>query len=121
MKHTALLDFAKLGFNCRANIMLRTNREQRDKLGSHLKAHPSINNLYKINNGYDFIAEGIFTHVKDLEDFIDELEPSFDTLIKLNKTFIDRDHLKKWVKGMQPYYKNHIPEVYNYFLNKTQL
>jgi len=54
-------------------------------------------------------------------DFIDELEPSFDTLIKLNKTFIDRDHLKNWVKGMQPYYKNHIPEVYNYFLNKTQL
>ncbi len=77
-KHTTLLDFARLGFNCRANIMLRTDRGQRDKLGSYLKAHPAINNLYKINNGYDFMAEGIFIHVKDLEDFLDELEQRFE-------------------------------------------
>lgn len=77
LKHTTLLDFAKLGFNCRANILLKTSREHRDKLGSYLKAHPVINNLYKINNGFDFFAEGIFCHVKDLEDFLEELEKNF--------------------------------------------
>ena len=77
LKHTTLLDFAKLGFNCRANVLLRIGREQRDKLGSYLKAHPVVNNLYKINNGFDFLAEGIFCHVKDLEDFLEELEKNF--------------------------------------------
>jgi DNA-binding Lrp family transcriptional regulator len=76
-KHTTLLDFTKLGFNCRANIMLRTDRDNREKLGSYLKAHPVINNLYKINNGYDFLAEGVFTNVKELEDFLEDLEAKF--------------------------------------------
>jgi DNA-binding Lrp family transcriptional regulator len=76
-KHTTLIDFSKLGFNCKAHILLKADRESRDKLGSYLKAHPSINNLYKINNGYDFLAEGIFSHVKELEDFMDELEKNF--------------------------------------------
>ena len=77
-KHTTLLDFTKLGFNCRANIMLRTCRNNREKLGSYLKAHPDINNLYKINNGYDFLAEGVFTNVKELEDFLEDLESKFE-------------------------------------------
>jgi DNA-binding Lrp family transcriptional regulator len=77
LKHTTLLDFSKLGFNCKANILLKAGREERDKLGSYLKAHPAINNLYKINNGYDFLAEGVFTHVKELEDFMDALEKAF--------------------------------------------
>jgi DNA-binding Lrp family transcriptional regulator len=77
LKHTSLIDFTKLGFNCRADILFRVNKEERDKFGSYLKAHPAINNLFKINNGYDFLAEGVFCHVKDLEDFLDELEKSF--------------------------------------------
>jgi DNA-binding Lrp family transcriptional regulator len=77
LKHTTLLDFARLGFNCRANILLKAEREERDKLGGYLKAHPAINNLYKINNGFDFLAEGVFANVKELEDFIDVLEKNF--------------------------------------------
>jgi len=77
LKHTTLLDFAMLGFNCRANILLKSEREERDKLGSYLKVHPAINNLYKINNGFDFLAEGVFSNVKELEDFVDILEKTF--------------------------------------------
>jgi len=29
--------------------------------------------------------------------------------------------LKKFIKENQPYYKKHIPEVYNYFLKKSGL
>ena len=29
--------------------------------------------------------------------------------------FTNKVELKKWVKDSQPYYKKHIPEVYNYF------
>jgi hypothetical protein len=47
-------------------------------MGIYLKAHPAINNLFKIKNAFNFLAEGIFCHVKDLEDFLDELEKGFD-------------------------------------------
>jgi hypothetical protein len=59
-------------------------------------------------------------------DFIDDIEPSFDTIQNgndwgLNTKFKDKSDLKKWVKDNQPYYKKHIPEVYNYFLKKSGL
>ena len=77
LKHTTLVDFSKLGYNCRAKIMLTTQKEERDKLRGYLKEHHSINSLFKINNGFDFLAEGIFQNVKDLEDFIEKLELDF--------------------------------------------
>ena len=59
-------------------------------------------------------------------DFIDELEPSFDRIQMSdgfwNKVgFKSKQQLKEWVKDNQPYYKKHIPEVYKYFLSKTNL
>ncbi len=49
-------------------------------------------------------------------DFIDDLEHTFKYC-----TFEDKSQLKNWVKDNQPYYKKHIPEVYNYFLQKSGL
>ncbi|MBN2053067.1 Lrp/AsnC family transcriptional regulator [Candidatus Woesearchaeota archaeon] len=76
-KHTTLIDFNKLGYSSRANIMLSTAKDNRDGLRSYLKEHPRVNSLFKINNGYDFMAEGVFTNVKELEDFLEELEDKF--------------------------------------------
>jgi hypothetical protein len=50
-------------------------------------------------------------------DFIDEIEPMFDRCAP----FMDKHSLKHWVAQEQPYYKKHIPEVYEYFLNKSGL
>jgi len=77
LKHTTLIDFSKLGYNSRAKIMLSVPKDNRDKLRSFLKEHPSINSLFKINNGYDFLAEGVFENVKELEDFLEILEEKF--------------------------------------------
>ena len=59
-------------------------------------------------------------------DFIDDLNPLFRMI--QNKyipthieSFKSRQELKNWVKDNQPYYKKHIPEVYNYFLQKSGL
>ena len=58
-------------------------------------------------------------------DFIDELEPSFNAIQNNGgfwfNRFKDKEKLKEWVKSEQPYYKKHIPEVYNYFLQKSNL
>jgi len=50
-------------------------------------------------------------------NFIDDIEPVFNRC----GPFMDRQSLKRWVAQEQPYYKKHIPEVYNYFLKQTKL
>ena len=53
-----------------------------------------------------------------VQDFINELEPLFD-MIQLNRSYIKQfktdKELKQWCIDNQPYYKKHIPEVFNYF------
>jgi len=59
-----------------------------------------------------------------VQDFIDNLEPQFNMIMQSQswqKPFKDKAELKQWCKDNQPYYKKHIPEVYQYFLNKTTL
>lgn len=54
-------------------------------------------------------------------DFINELEPCFNLIMRGNswmKPFDSDNDLKNWCKDNQPYYKKHIPEVFNYFKNK---
>jgi hypothetical protein len=56
-----------------------------------------------------------------VQDFINELEPTFNFIMdngSWRKPFTNKDELKQWCMDNQPYYKKHIPEVYNYFLNK---
>lgn len=53
-----------------------------------------------------------------VQDFIDELEVVFTYVVNRLKT---REQLKEWCMSEQPYYKRHIPEVYNHFLAKTNL
>jgi len=51
-----------------------------------------------------------------IQDFINELDVIFEY-----QTFETKEELKTWCKSEQPYYKKHIPEVYKYFLNKSNL
>lgn len=53
-----------------------------------------------------------------VQDFIDDLQPLFDQIMSGNswkKPFTDEKELKQWCMDHQPYYKKHIPEVYNHF------
>lgn len=76
-KHTSLLDYAKLGYHTRANISLKVHRDDKEGLQSYLMGHDAINSAYRINNGFDFMVEGIFRHILDLENFLDEVESRF--------------------------------------------
>ena len=93
IKHTTLLDFSKLGFNTRANITLKVDREDKEKLKEFLIKHHLVNSLYKINNGYDFMIEGVFKQIKDMEDFLEDLEKRFKILEK--KAFYIIEDLKR--------------------------
>jgi len=54
-------------------------------------------------------------------DFIDDIEVTFNYRSKYSNFWKSKEDLKKWVASEQPYYKKHIPEVYNYFLQKSGL
>jgi len=54
-------------------------------------------------------------------DFIDDIEVTFNYRSKYYKFWKSKKDLKKWIISEQPYYKKHIPEVYNYFLKKSGL
>jgi hypothetical protein len=59
-----------------------------------------------------------------VQSFIDELEPLFKMIMEGNswqKPFKSKDELKKWCMDTQPYYKKHIPGVFNHFKQKAGL
>ncbi len=76
-RHTTLIDFSKLGFNARANIMVKVDRGAREEARKFLLNHHNVNSVYKVSNGFDFLIEGIFRNVKDAEDFVDVLGGKF--------------------------------------------
>jgi len=81
-KHTTLIDFSKLGYMTRANVLLKVAVEHREHVKLYLLKHEHVNSLFKVNNGYDFLAEMVFQHIKDLEDFLEALESKYKVLGK---------------------------------------
>ena len=51
-----------------------------------------------------------------VSDFIRELEETFPY-----QDLKTKDDVRKWCKRAQPYYKKHIPQVANHFINKLNL
>ncbi|MBM3199331.1 Lrp/AsnC family transcriptional regulator [Candidatus Woesearchaeota archaeon] len=92
-KHTALIDFSKLGYNTRANIILKVGKGDREGVKDFLMKHGSINSAFKINNGYDFLIEAVFTNIKEVEDFLEVLDEKFG--VKSKQVFYIIDDLKK--------------------------
>ena len=92
-KHTSILDFARLGYNARVNIMLRVDKEQREQIKDFLARKDCINSVFKINNGYDFLAEGIFKDIREVEDFLETLDDKFK--IKSKQIYYVVDEIKR--------------------------
>jgi len=76
-KQTVLLDFDKLGYNTRAQVLLAIDNGEKELLKKHLQCHPNINNVFKINNGWSFMFETIHKNVKELDEFLEKLNQNF--------------------------------------------
>ena len=63
IKHTSLINFSKLGYHTRANITLRVDKEDKEAVKEFLIKNHLVNSVYKINNGFDFMVEGIFKQI----------------------------------------------------------
>ncbi len=88
-RSTALLNFAALGFGTRVSLLLRVHSKDKDALREHLARSPSVNSLFKINNGFDYFADCVFRSMRDLEDFVDGIERQYDIKAKQVHFIID--------------------------------
>ena len=92
-KHSAIIDFSKLGYIVKAHIILSVDRLQKDEFSSYMQNQASVNSFYRINNGYDFLAEVLCRDISEFEQFMDRLGGKFK--IKDKKAFFIIDELKK--------------------------
>lgn len=73
-KFTTLLDFKHLGYNFCVTMMLKVDKERREEVISRIINDEHINSAFRINNGYDFMIEGIFKTIGEYEHFIEKLD-----------------------------------------------
>ncbi|MBN2458338.1 Lrp/AsnC family transcriptional regulator [Candidatus Woesearchaeota archaeon] len=92
-KHTSIIDFSKLGFSTRANIILKVNKDDKEELRKFLLGNWNINSVVRINNGYDFLAEAVFKNILELEQFCEILDERFR--IKSKQIFYIIEDLKR--------------------------
>lgn len=90
LKHTTLIDFSKMGYNTKVQLLLKAPREQKERLRSFLTYDDRINSVFRTTNDYDFIAEGLFTQPREVQKFIDSIEKEFE-LQNINTLFVVED------------------------------
>jgi DNA-binding Lrp family transcriptional regulator len=77
-KHTALLDFNVLGYFYRTKMLCKVAKENRNDAENYLLTHDHVNSVFKINNGYDFLIDGVFSDIKQMHEFVETLEDRFN-------------------------------------------
>ena len=91
-KSTAIIDFRKLGYEIRNQILLCANKDKREELQNFLVKHQKVNTIYRINNGYDFLIETIFRNMNEMDEFMRSLD-AFEPIQK--KEFFIMEDLKR--------------------------
>ncbi|MEK6941162.1 MAG: Lrp/AsnC family transcriptional regulator [Nanoarchaeota archaeon] len=71
---TVLLNFEALGFSTRANICIRTKKEHRNLLEKLLKKDFRVNTMFKVADTWDYMFEGIFKDMQELQEFLEFIE-----------------------------------------------
>ncbi len=92
-KNCALIDFSKLGFPIRINLLIKVPSRRKKEIADFLKNNFHVNTLLKVTNEFDFLAELIFKDIKSAGEFIDDLEEKFE--IEAEKKYFIIDELKK--------------------------
>ena len=82
-----------MGYGARAKVLLKVSKKQKEDLREFLVKCQHINELVKVNNGYDFFVEFVFQNMKELEGYLEGLGNRFD--IDDEKVFYIVDELKK--------------------------
>ena len=73
-KYSALIDFSKIGYGIKVGYMIKGAEQRKDELRNFLMQNPCTNTIFRINNGFDFYAEMVFSGLYQMEDFQESLK-----------------------------------------------
>jgi len=77
-KYTSIIDFKKLGYSTWSKLIIKVNKNQREDFKNYVLTNESVNSVFEINNGYDFLIETFHENKIDLKFFIENLQEKFD-------------------------------------------
>ena len=80
-KHTALIDFGKLGYGLKIQMVMKVHSKDKRRLQEFLSKHTRVNSLFTISNGFDFMIEVILKNLLEVSQFLESLE-QFEILDK---------------------------------------
>ncbi len=92
-KNTALVRFERFGYQAKAMVVFSARKKDRQKLFELLNKNTNVNSLFRVNNEWDYMAEVIFPGVKEVEDFLEDIEEQVK--LKNKKIFYVIDEIKK--------------------------
>jgi DNA-binding Lrp family transcriptional regulator len=73
-KYSALIDFSKMGYGIKVGYMIKGSEQKKEELRNFLMRHPCTNTIFRINNGFDFYAELVFSGICQMEEFQESLK-----------------------------------------------
>lgn len=73
-KHTTLLNFQQLGFDIKLYMLFKVKKEQKNDFLTFLLNHTNTNSLFRVNSGFDYMAEFVFKDMSKLSDFNEQIE-----------------------------------------------
>lgn len=79
-KYTCLLNYSELGYSVRAYIIFKAHPNLKEETFNFLMKNNQVNNLWKINGGYDFLMEAVFSDLLCVEEFKDNLQNNFKAI-----------------------------------------
>jgi DNA-binding Lrp family transcriptional regulator len=79
-RYAVLLDFPAFGFNAKANILFKVKKSEKKALQCFLTEHHCVNSLYKVNNGFDLLAECVCQNMTTMEELVEYIEEKFPIL-----------------------------------------
>jgi len=92
-KNTSIVRFDRFGYQAKALVVFSASKKYRQKLFEFLNKNSNVNSMFRINNGWDFMIEVIFPGVKEVEDFIEDVEEQ--VRLKNRKIFYVIEEIKK--------------------------
>jgi len=77
-KHTCIPYFSKLGYGVKAFMSIAVETDHKSEVKAYLLSHPNLNSLFKINNGFDYMAEIICRSLHDLETISETINEKYN-------------------------------------------
>lgn len=80
-KCTFLINYDAAGYKSKAYVVFKI-KERKEELLQYLRKHTNINTLFRVNNGWDILAEIVFPEMKEMEAFLENLEQKYPIMQK---------------------------------------